>query len=469
MYFKIKKNHLLIFCLSLIIIFILGILLIPNNQNEIYLNNYLIDFTYLLISYFILGFSILKNKYDFFSPTIIFSFLYLTMFFVTPMYDILCEEYLWFGVDLFKFGIKGSTIAFVGYLSFMIFNNLNVPSSKQNKINIKYEYYGKKIVVFIVSMYVVCFIANVYYLTRSNSILYIFTLGVLGSGGFSVSDANLGAISMFSYALPSITLLYMEYGNNKFLKFVFFSAMFVLQVARGFRFFIIQIIIMFFSYYILKSGKKLKIRDLISIAICILIPTLLMTLFRNTIRSGSGMDLSIISLDVIKKAFDKALWDNFRIYKTYYGLIKAVPNLTNYLFGAQMIIYTMIMFIPRMLWKGKPSNPGTEAQRLGINQYAVDGGSAYPGLGEYYYDSGLFGVIMWSSILGWWLKKVYIKYRIKSESVIDLMIYSTILGIILQLVIRGYTPSNFWMIVFCMLPYWFIKRFFKKKVIERNE
>ena len=122
-----------------------------------------------------------------------------------------------------------------------------------------------------------------------------------------------------------------------------------------------------------------------------------------------------------------------------------------------------------MLWKGKPSNPGTEAQRLGINQYAVDGGSAYPGLGEYYYDSGLFGVIMWSSILGWWLKKVYIKYRIKSESVIDLMIYSTILGIILQLVIRGYTPSNFWMIVFCMLPYWFIKRFFKKKVIERNE
>ena len=103
MYFKIKKNHLLIFCLSLIIIFILGILLIPNNQNEIYLNNYLIDFTYLLISYFILGFSILKNKYDFFSPTIIFSFLYLTMFFVTPMYDILCEEYLWFGVDLFKF------------------------------------------------------------------------------------------------------------------------------------------------------------------------------------------------------------------------------------------------------------------------------------------------------------------------------------------------------------------------------
>ncbi len=191
-----------------------------------------------------------------------------------------------------------------------------------------------------------------------------------------------------------------------------------------------------------------------------MIPVILMTLFRNEIRSGQGMDLSIVNSGSIVEALDAAVFDNFRIYKTYYGLVKAVPKMTDYLYGGQMLMYTAVMFIPRAIWPDKPGNPGTEAQLLALGQAAVDGGSAYPGLGEYYYDSGVIGVIVWSGVFGLWLSYMQRRYRYSAESPVDLMVYSTVLGLILQLVIRGYTPSNFWMVVFCMVPYWGIKRMF---------
>ena len=195
-----------------------------------------------------------------------------------------------------------------------------------------------------------------------------------------------------------------------------------------------------------------------------MIPILLMTLFRDSIRSGGGINFSSISFNILLDAFDAAFWENLRIYKTYYGVIKAVPEMTSYLFGKQMIIYTMIMFIPRAIWKGKPGNPGTKAQELGINEIAVKSGSAYPCLGEYYYEFGILGVMFWMGIFGWWLQNLQIKYRFGAKSNVDLMIYTTIVGTILQLVIRGYTPSNFWMIIFSMLPFLIIKKFFMRKI-----
>ena len=275
--------------------------------------------------------------------------------------------------------------------------------------------------------------------------------------------ADIGAISMLSYALPSFTLLYMEYGKNKFLKILAFVLMFELQVARGFRFFILQIIVMFGAYYYIKTNKKPKIRQVLLLIVGAFVPLIIMTLFRTSIRSGNGMDLSIISWETISDALNAAFWENLRIYKNYYALIKVVPSATPYLHGKQMIIYTIIMLIPRAIWSGKPGNPGQIAQRIALGNVAISSGTAYPGLGEYYYEFGLMGIVFWMGIFGLWLKKIENKFRYSTSSRIDQMIYCTILGIILQLLIRGYTPSNFWMLVFALIPYWIIMTFFVKR------
>lgn len=431
-----------------------------------YTTCYRVNMICLIICTIIFFSYIFKKKGDVFSPIFIFTILYVFMFFITPMYDIYNKNYLWFGVNLFDYGVKGSLIALLGYISFYFFY-INGSNQKNDNKNIKEILNKKNHQIFIFLGYFICLLANIFYLMKNNgnSILYVLTLGALGSGGINEKLSNIGLISMLSYCLPSFTLLYLEYGRkNKIVKFIIFMIMLELQVARGFRFFIIQIAIMFGFYYFLRNNRKIKFSSIIIFGMLLMIPIFLMTLFRNSIRSGEGIDLSIISFEILQEAFDAAFWENLRIYKTYYGIIKAVPKMTDYLFGKQMIIYTMIMFIPRAIWKEKPGNPGIKAQELGINEVAVKSGSAYPCLGEYYYECGILGVIFCMSFFGWGMKNLQNKYRFEAKSKVDLMIYTTIVGTILQLVIRGYTPSNFWMIIFSMLPFWIMKKFFMRKI-----
>lgn len=452
------------------------ILLYPRNLADIYLKNYIVDSICLLVSISLLLNLYVWDKIDVFSPFSFFSLIYILMYFITPIYDIIIGEILWFDVDLFAYGVKGSLYALLGYFVFYL-TYKNKYTSKRNQLNFVKEYRSDEFsdefsnetnrnkIAFILIGYFVCLFANLFYLVSSggNSILYILTLGALDSNTTVNTVADIGAISMLSYALPSFTLLYIEYGKNRFLKVIAFVLMFELQVARGFRFFILQIIVMFGAYYYIKTNKKPKIRQVLLLIVGAFVPLIIMTLFRTSIRSGNGMDLSIISWETISDALNAAFWENLRIYKNYYALIKVVPSATPYLHGKQMIIYTIIMLIPRAIWSGKPGNPGTVAQAIALGNGAISSGSAYPGLGEYYYEFGLTGIVFWMSVFGLWLKRIEDKFRYSASSRIDQMIYCTILGIILQLLIRGYTPSNFWMLVFAIIPYWIIKTFFVKR------
>lgn len=452
-------------------------LLIPKGVEGVYQANYILDSVCIVICMVLYINLYRSGKADLFSPCSFFSLLYIVMFYVTPIYDIITGECLWFGVDLFDQGIKSSLYALVGYFAFYIVTKYRFTIGKKHvRFSANCSFESKEdafcltnyAIVFIAFGYCTCLLANIFYLVASGgtSVLYILTMGLAGSTGNNTA-ADIGAISMLSYALPSFTLLYFEYGKNRFLKVLAFLVMFELQVARGFRFFILQIVVMFGAYYYLRNEKKPRLVHLLLIAFLTLIPLVLMTLFRSNMRAGMGIDLSIINGNAVSEALDAAFWDNLRIYKNYYALVKVVPKETSYLFGAQTIIYTVIMLIPRAIWSSKPGNPGTVAQRIALGNAAVKGGSAYPALGEYYYDFGVVGILFWMIVFGLFLRKIENKYRYGSSSHIDLMVYCTILGTVLQFTIRGYMPSNFWMLVFCMIPYWLMKKFFmRRKYLE---
>lgn len=90
------------------------------------------------------------------------------------MYDIVLREYEWFGVDLFAYGMKGSLIAFLGYIAFIAVYNRPV------KIRNKTLFHEPKrdMTSIILLMYVICLAANIYYLVRTSghSLAYIFRL-----------------------------------------------------------------------------------------------------------------------------------------------------------------------------------------------------------------------------------------------------------------------------------------------------
>lgn len=426
--------------------------------SSVYLSNYILDSICLAISCFLLLRLHFHKRLDMFEPITVIAVLYVVMYFFTPLYDLCIGKYMWYGYDLFDYGPKSTTIAFLGFLCFYFFYTHTFTFGK------KYRNYSiarkkksenrKKFLIVTVIMYTISLIGNIFYIVRvsGNSLVYTLSLGLLGSGNTALkTDVSIGFISMFAYCLPAATLLYWEYGNKKLLKILSFVLMFMLQVARGFRFLVIAIVITFCCYYYLKKQSRPKLRTIVFVALVVAIPIVIMTVFRNSIRAGAGMDLAILSMERIAKSFDEAIWENFRIYKNFYALTGKVPSMYPYVYGRQMIIGTLIMFIPRAIWPNKlPTQAGVGLEYI-VGSTLKGTGQAYPNLGEYYYAFGTLGVIVCMSIYGIWAKKIK-KKLMYSQNAIDIIEYSVLLGANLQLIIRGYTPSNFWYLVFSIFP-----------------
>ena len=291
-----------------------------------------------------------------------------------------------------------------------------------------------------------------------NSLVYCLTLGFVGEGGGEASDVALGFVSMFSNALPAVTLLYLQYGKWKTIKIVMTYLMIVLQVSRGFRFIIIQIFLMLLIYYRLKNKRYPNAALMGTAAVVLLVLLMLMTIFRGSIRAGGGMELSILSSDVLTKAFDDMFWENLRIYQNFYGMVGVIPNVFPFCYGDEIIIGTCVMLVPRILWPSKPSMYGGEGLSVLIGPN-IGSGQAYPALGEYYYALGVIGVVVMFGLLALFMKYMTAR-KGQSGDPLDWIMYAAVASCCLQLMIRGYMPSNFWLVVFSALPVLAVKAVF---------
>ena len=412
----------------------------------------------------------LKYGLDIFEPLTIISCIYVVMYFVAPINDLASGELLWFGYDLYEMGAKTTLYALIGYLVFYInyTKEFRIGKHRIGKQDLRIRIISSfpeirlqniNPVTYILTGYIFCFAANVYYLKKyqGSGLLYMLTAGMIGTGNLQKSSADIGFISMFSYCLPTFVLLYWDIGKSRVLKFLLFLPMFMLQVSRGFRFIIIQIVVTFFSYYYLKKKRRPKLFSIIVAGIGLMVPIVIMTLFRNSMRGGHGIDLTSINQERIKYALDAAIWENFRIYKNFYGIVEAVPQRYPFVYLRQILLGTIIMVVPRIGWPNKLSTQAVMSldELIGRNFYGT--GQAYPNLGEYYYAMGVAGIVFFMAIYGIWAKKMKKLYTKSDITGIDIIYYSTLLGTNLQLIIRGYTPSNFWYLLFSVLPVWCYK------------
>lgn len=453
--------------------------LCPQNIDDVYYENYIVDSICIVVCEFLLVRLYLHNNLSIFEPITFISVIYILMYFVAPIHDIRNGYFLWYGYSLFPYGVKTSLIELAGYVCFYIiytnkfvFGKRNrkpskvvvIPSSEESKKDDEF------IIRIILIMYFFCFIMNLLYMVQigGNSVLYVLTLGFLGSGNeFSPTESSLGFVSMFSYSLPTATLLYWEYSSNKFMKIVLFFPMLMMQVTRGFRFFVIQIFFTFFMYYHIANKKKPRIISIVGYLIILAIPVVLMTMFRNSIRYGSGIDTTLLTSNNISSAIDETIWGNFRIYQNVYGMVNAIPSTYPYVYLRQILIGTIIMLVPRALWPGKISMYGGVGLKTLIGNN-IASGQAYPNIGEYYYSLGLFGVLFFMGIYGWWMKKTKERYFECAQSGLDIIVFSTLVGSNLQILIRGYTPSNFWYVIFAVLPAFILKKVIKNTRRSNN-
>ncbi len=451
--------------LSLLLIMLL---LMPFGEKKLYIYNYTLNCVCLCVIFLLLCSYSNKNGFIFYEPIYLISALYAMMYFIAPIYDILTKSYTWFGYNLWEYGIRATCIELVGYLAFyFIYRCSLVKCINRKEENIEYPTYKtviqtkidnsqrpKMLIPFILSMYGICFFASAWYIVKyyGLNIVYILTLGAKGESGLEAIPENIGFVNALSYCLPAIILLYCEYGKSKILKILLIIPVALLQIARGFRYAIIQFVITLMAYYYIRTEKKIKLKTFFIVLVLLMIPVLLMTLFRDSIRAGNGINFSKISLQTLKDGFEAAVWNNLRIYQNFYGMVGVIPESYGYVYGRQMIIGTLAMVIPRVIWPNKISTGAGLGLEILIGEQFRGTGQAYPNLGEYYYAFGVIGVILFMSLYGWWMKYMRVKCMDKSDGILKNIIFSVWLGVNLSLIIRGYTPSNFWYLIFSILP-----------------
>lgn len=432
----------------------------PSNLTHVLAYNYLLY----IIAYFIMGLLFLtivfRTKASIFDPIVFISIIYIPMFTIVPMIDIIINEILWFGVDLFEHGFKGTILAVIGYIMFSIGYVITIKQNNTIKREQVENYDNLLIIRISLFIWFLSLVFSVaYLLSNGMSILYAMTLGFVGDFQIDrIMSTSLGFLSMFSYCLIPTSLVYSVFGKSKILKSLVFALTIIVQLVRGFRFIVIIMLFSYFYYFYISKRKQPSMKTVFLCFFLVIILIGVMGFYRGAIRIGATLSWSDFnSTDVIE-----AIIGNFRIYKTYYAVIKAVPDLVPYMFGNQMIIYTLVMFIPRVLWSGKPSPSGLEAIEVGISNYAAKAGQAYPNIGEFYYEFGVIGIIVFMWLFGVIMRSVKNKL-LYSDDKFNLIMYSIIVPTTLQLIIRGYTPSNFYLVIFLILPIFIIKYYSKVK------
>jgi len=433
----------LAFFTILIILFGINGINIPLEKIEKY---YFIWFIFILFSFVIIIYS-LFNKIDIFEPITIVTIIYIMFFFVSPLVDLKINNLYFFDQYTFKESSKATVYFFVGYLFFIMGYTLS-----KNNGDKKFFLSNKKIslqshLTLNIILWFFGFLSSIaLMLAEGKSLLYMISFGFLGTVG-NANDNNLEFLGMFSFAMI-VPWLYLIMGTkSRILILVLTLATGSIFYLRGFRFIILIMIIapMIFNY--VKKGSRPKLITLVPLTAFIALLISVIGFARGNLREGTTVNWNSFNSNEIWYAIS----GNFEIYKTFYKMVEVIPRSFDYTLGSQMA-YTFILFIPRIIWDGKPDTPLREVLESLLGEYSVRAGTAWPNVGEFYSEFGLIGIIFFMFVFGYLCKKSINLINLKNLNIHRLVAFSIFIPTLVQIVIRGYMPTNFWILVFFVIP-----------------
>lgn len=445
--------------LILIFIIIFGLFLMSYaNENVIYYNEYMtIIFSYYVctLSYF---FVVLIKKNDIFNIIHLVSFLYLCLFILAPLVFIINDDTDLNGVQVMAGCQKASLIFTGGYLSLLFGYMSVIPQSKYiffRKVNL-----GRKPTMISLFFWVIGFISSLYFLLSSGfSLMYIFTFGSDGTVT-NLENQSLFLIN-FTYFMIAPAIYLMFNLKSKSLSVLIFILTLTQYMIRGTRFIIVIFLISTFLFWYRTRNILPSTKMIITSVLIFISGSAYMQYFRNSIRTGSydSLDKSKSTSEIILNSFVAS----FDIYKPFYGLVSKYPSIYSHTYGNGMFLDTLAMFIPRILWNNKPlavdfTMPTALENSVGydnLHSYAM----AWPNIAEYYMDFGILGTFTIMFLLGLFIKKS-LKYYY-NNNISNIIVYSILFSLTIQIVSRGFTAGNFGIVLFLLIPIYFINKSIK--------
>lgn len=409
-----------------------------------------------------------REDFYIFEPIVFVTFLYWMIFVFTPIYNIFTDNLEVFGVNTMSGCIKGTLVFAIGYIALRIGYHykfiLHTDAKKHFSNTVFARIYKKK--GLLKYSYIVWSITVGLYLLYNAMIgrnpLYMLSFGILNRGLEESSGFSVDFLSMVIYMsfVPMLNILINE--KSKILKFIIFYVTCVPIATRGFRSAVVVPLAAPFIYYYLKKKKSPRLRTIILAFLIFLLLFGLIGSARGGLRTGTGANLE----NYTYSDGTEGMLDYFGSYKVYYGAVINYPSNYNYTYGRQLL-YTITMYIPRLLWPEKPLPLIYQTITNSINSSASKSGSAWPNIGEYYTDGGIIGVVVAMLILGIMLRRMKLLYLRPSGS--SLCTYSALLPALVMIIAYGYTAGNLPGIIFIALPYWMEKYFVPIEFDEKDE
>lgn len=398
-------------------------------------------------------FVLVNKEFYIFEPIVFVLFMYYMIFVFTPIINILTDNMDIFGTNTMEGCMKGTFVFVIGFISLMIGYNKRIrlvlggveqglcvkkkhviEYDKKSLLKYSYFIWGGAVGIYLV-----------YNLMTGRNLLYMLSFGFLSKGMNMSQGYTVDFLSMIIYCsfLPMMNILIIE--ESKLLKFFVYFVTCVPVATRGFRSVLIIPLLAPFIYYYVKYKKTPRIKVLFGVLGMIILMLGVIANTRSSMRIGNGLYLKNYSyLDGIE-----GVLDYFGSYKAFYGAVMKYPSVYKYTYGAQML-YSLIMYIPRFFWPGKPSGLIQEVIGNSTNEIARASGSAWPNIGEYYTDGGILSVVIWMSILGIVFRKMKKMYESSTQSYV--IAYCLLLPGLIPVIAYGYTAGNLPTIVFMLLP-----------------
>lgn len=445
-----------------ILYFVVGILFmlqIPDFLNT----KETLEYIYVLLSYYIIGFLWIKyiDRYGFFifePGTMVISLTFIT-FSIEPMISMIQNDMGIGDFYIFDGCIKATSIYMLGIIAFLIayYNDSQKYNVTEKEIegsliiNSKIFYVALLIWLFSFCVQVIDLMSNGY------SFDYIFSLGTSGNWN-SAEDGGLGIFGNIRYFMVT-SLLYMDvYAKNKKRVWICRGLSILLAMLRGYRWIIIIYVlspIVLFTYI---KRKTPKFKNIMMLAIVLMVFVGAMQFVRTSLREGNGLGNYNEEIKFNLAYIWGAFQGNFDLYKTLYGAVTYFPFTQFYTLGQQMIYLTIVTIIPRSIWPSKPYSVIDSVYKVYfMGEGAVRGHWAYAQMTEFYIEFGIIGVILCMYIFGKFCKFLGELPFKDNRTVHGVVVAAFFFPMLMQIVIRGYMPLNFWPIIFILIPVLLIK------------
>ncbi|MDR2993007.1 MAG: O-antigen polysaccharide polymerase Wzy family protein [Bacillus cereus] len=453
-------DYLLIGCVGICFALLFVIL---NNQSLQYANEsafIVVIFLVMSIAYYI---SNKKEGWDILSPVHIYFWFYACIFIFTPIALILVGRTDCMGVDVMGGCYRATIAAMLSVIFFMIgyskakvakeYKPIKELSMQNRKRSLKIAY-----LFFFLGLIVDLWVLRM----QGRSLLYIFSLGygdsyerLLGS-----HDINFEFVYNIHFAMMIPWLLICHFSQSKTLKIVLTFVMFTIFYAGGFRFIFYIMLLSYVIVYYRKKISRPQVSKILLVVLAVLVFSTFLGMQRGKLRTGEQLQMEA-TMDNNDIAY--TLESNFNIYQPFYGVAEKYPMTYNYTLGRVMLGDAFILWIPRLVWPSKPRGDETNmsiTMKNSINASVIDQAAmAMPNVAPFYVDWGYVGVILFSFLLGYALKKTLKLFY--SGNMLYIITYGILCGILIQYINRGAFVLLTVLLVFFLLPVFFLKKYFK--------